>query len=908
MPAKATDSTMSRRQRRIANKLGKQPATPAVPDAAAGVRIAELLDTARRYHQAGQLAQAEGYYRKILAIDPNHADSLHLLGVIAHQVGRSDMAVDLIRKAIALNDRNPTFHNNIGLALDALGRTEDAVAYYGLAITLNPNYVDAQNNLGATLLAQGKLDEAAAHYQRVLALKPDFAEAHNNLGNAFKEQGRLDEAVARYQRALLLKPNYVEAQYNLGNAFKEQGKLDEATTQYQQALSLKPDYAEAHNNLGNVLQEQGKVDEAMAHLRHALAVSPDYAEAHNNLGNALREQGRLDEAVARYQRALALKPDFAEAHNNLGTTFNEQGRLDEAVAQYCRALAFDPDDAEAYGNLGKALMDGGDFAQALNAIQRGIEIDESENIKLLFVQCVRNLDHIPDGVDLRQNLIRALSEPWGRPIYLAKFSARLLKLGGAIRACVNRVTSAWPRRQPAQEIFSAIEFAEICNDQLFRCFLTSTHVCDIELERFLTATRFTLLEAAGAGSDSHQIEEDALCFFCAVAQQCFINEYVFAHTDCEMDQAQRLQVLLVEALSSGTSIPELWLVAVAAYFPLADLPVADFILSRLWSAPVAALVARQVRERQEERQLQASVPCLTLIENDVSLLVKQQYEESPYPPWMKASPVGKSMTIDGYLRRQFPLVSLRNVSKKSSVEILVAGCGTGQHSVETAQRFIGAQVLAIDLSLTSLCYAKRKTRELGLNNIEYAQADILQLESIGRAFDVIEASGVLHHLAAPMAGWRLLLSMLRPGGFMCLGLYSKVARQDLVDVRRFIAKRGYGPSAEDIRRCRQELTGVGDDTPLSRATELLDFFSTSACRDLLFHVQEHQLTLPMISSFLRQNRLEFLGFHLPGHVLQNFRQRFPNDKTMTDLNLWHIFEIENPSIFAGMYQFWIQKT
>ena len=143
---------------------------------------------------------------------------------------------------------------------------------------------------------------------------------------------------------------------------------------------------------------------------------------------------------------------------------------------------------------------------------------------------------------------------------------------------------------------------------------------------------------------------------------------------------------------------------------------------------------------------------------------------------------------------------------------------------------------------------------------------------------------------------------------MRLGLYSKVARRDIVDARRFIAERGYGPSSEDIRRSRQELISFGDDRPLKKVTELLDFFSTSACRDLLFHVQEHQLTLPEISPFLHQNRLEFLGFDLPGHVLQNFRRRFPNDKTMTDLDLWHIFETENPSIFTGMYQFWIQKT
>jgi len=277
------------------------------------------------------------------------------------------------------------------------------------------------------------------------------------------------------------------------------------------------------------------------------------------------------------------------------------------------------------------------------------------------------------------------------------------------------------------------------------------------------------------------------------------------------------------------------------------------------------------------------------------------------PGWSHHMVSARLIRVERYLRRRFPLVPLRDIAKKRAIEILVAGCGTGQHPIETARRFAGVQVLAVDLSLSSLCYAKRKTRELGLNNIEYAQADILQLPSTGRLFDVVEASGSLHHMADPLAGWQMLVSILRPGGLMRLGLYSRMARQDINDLRRSIAERGYRPCAEDIRRFRQEIAGVGDNTSTTPATESEDFFSTSACRDLLFHVQENQLTLPEIKAFLSQDQLEFLGFELPGHVLQHFRQRFHSEKAMIDLDLWHIFETENPLVFAGMYEFWIQK-
>ncbi len=548
----------------------------------------------------------------------------------------------------------------------------------------------------------------------------------------------------------------------------------------------------------------------------------------------------------------------------------------------------------------------GDLPAALKAVRRSLQLEETENAKLLFVGCLRDHSFIPDGNELCDDLTRALSEPWGRPTDLARFAAIHIKRHGAIGACIRRIAAIWPSLLGPHELFSPAELAEICTNRLLIRLLESTLVFDLELERFVTALRRTMLAAAVGDLGPQLLRHEGLRFWCALAQQCFINEYIFYYPDEEKQQAQELRERLVEALSTGASVPEWWVVAVAAYVPLASLSWAELLIERCWSAPAADLVMRQVREVHEERRLRNSIRLLTTVNDNVSLAVKQQYEENPYPRWMKPSPVVHT-TIEAHLRQLFPVVKLDNVVKTKSAEILVAGCGTGQHSIETARQFPEAQVLAVDLSLTSLCYAKRKTRELGVKNLEHAQADILELQSIGRTFDIIEASGVLHHLACPQAGWQVLLSILRPGGFMRLGLYSKRARQDVIAARALIAQRGYAPSAEGIRRCRHELTRLGDGSPLSKIADRLDFYSTSPCRDLLFHVQEHQFTLPEIDDFLRQNRLEFLGFDLSGGVLQNFRRRFPNDRAMTDLAHWHTFETENSFVFTNMYHFWIRK-
>ena len=144
-------------------------------------------------------------------------------------------------------------------------------------------------------------------------------------------------------------------------------------------------------------------------------------------------------------------------------------------------------------------------------------------------------------------------------------------------------------------------------------------------------------------------------------------------------------------------------------------------------------------------------------------------------------------------------------------EILIAGCGTGQHSIGTATRFKGSKVLAIDLSLSSLAYAKRKTEELAIKNIEYMQADILNLRKLNKQFDIIESTGVLHHMDNPIEGWKVLTDCLRPGGLMKIGLYSEKARKHIVKIRKEISKAGIGSSDAAIKSFRKMVMMSNDD-------------------------------------------------------------------------------------------------
>jgi hypothetical protein len=142
---------------------------------------------------------------------------------------------------------------------------------------------------------------------------------------------------------------------------------------------------------------------------------------------------------------------------------------------------------------------------------------------------------------------------------------------------------------------------------------------------------------------------------------------------------------------------------------------------------------------------------------------------------------------------------------------------------------------------------------------------------------------------------------------MKLGFYSELARQDIVRVRNLISSAGIGSSSQDIRDYRKHLLGMKNSENYRFMAGSSDFFSTSACRDLLFHVQEHRMNLKILADFLKDHDLTLLGFEIDSSVIRAYKNRFPNDLSATNLDQWHIYEEENKYTFTRMYQFWIQK-
>jgi protein O-GlcNAc transferase len=435
------------------------------------------------HHQAERLDRAETLYRKALEKDPEHAEALHLLGVIAYQKGQIESAIELIGRALPALQDLAEAHLNLGNALREVGRLTEAVDCYRRAIALEPDYGMAHSNLAGALNDQGLFEaglessrranglipdfagaplncanalmglgrfaEAEAPLRRALELMPDRAEIHRDLGDVLRMLGRLEEAVASYRQAAALDPDHPEMHYNLGKTLQLQNRLDDAVSSYRRALAINPNYVEAHVNIGVAFESLGRLDDAISSYRRALALSPDCHDAYYNLGNVQKASKRYDEAVESHRQAIRLRPDFVEAHNNLGNLLKETGRLEEATTSFQRAVALAPDWPLAHNGLGNALLPQYRIIEAVASYRRAIALKPD------LVEAHNNLGialHVQGRLDeAAASFLRALALEPG--FAMAHFNLALVKnvqekLSEAI-ACLNRTLALDPANAEA---------------------------------------------------------------------------------------------------------------------------------------------------------------------------------------------------------------------------------------------------------------------------------------------------------------------------------------------------------------------------------------------------------------------------------------------------------------------------
>ncbi len=643
----------------------------------------------------------------------------------------------------------------------------------------------------------------------------------------------------------------------INQAFKyhSQGNISEAAKYYHYFINQGFNDHRVFSNYGVILKNLGKLKKAEVLYRKAIEIKPDYAFAHLNLGNILEDLGDLQEAELSTRKAIEIKPDYADAHSNLGNILKELGKSQEAFDSYLKSIEINPKLSNVYPLITRFLKDS--------------DPSQLNKSKLKYI-----INLLLERNDVRhEELIRAFNFLYSNEII----------------AILERFDSD----------FSEIEL--LINNKVIINALKKMTFDDLNLEKMLTKVRRNICDYISKNIET--IHDSELQFIIALGEQCFLNEYVYSLTEEE-----KVSLKTIIKRCQDNELNEISIAILSCYFPLYKLLDEIPYLKSFNSSNQSfkKIIELQITEPLKEIELSQSIKQLGSINDDVSQKVKSQYEENPYPRWKHGShQENQKLSINQAINNDINPNSINHNVDNRQFKVLVAGCGTGQHILNT-QRYKNAQITGIDLSVSSLAYAQRKINELGIDNVELIQMDILEVSLLKMKFDIIESSGVLHHMNDPSQGLKALVDVLKNNGFLKLGLYSELARKDIVEARNYIARKDLQANEDSIRVFRETIFS-GETPALNSLTKSSDFYTLSSCRDLCFHTQEHRFTINQLQETLKSNELQFLGFLLQQPVKSLYKQYFPEDKKQTNLQNWEKFEENHPNTFAGMYQFWCSK-
>ena len=747
---------------------------------------------------------------------------------------------------------------------------------------------------GNDCLNKGELKSAISHYKNALKIRPKLAEAHCNLGIVYKNLGDTKNAIECYENSLKINPDYLNAHMKFGLFLLESGNLVRAENCFKKVMQIDPGNSAARINLGHIYLAKLELETASDYYERAFELNPKEADAPYNLGIIEGKRNDFERSIDWYSKVLEIQPDHYKALNNLGGIYLKISDLPAAEECFRSAIDYNPAFPEAYNNLGHVLSHMGKEG-AVDCFKKAIL--NKPGFKLAYLNLAAILEttsfasYDSELAAVLLNLVK--QENLFRPRAISNAIYSLIKLNPDF-ANILSVNKTDDLEKHLHDVLLSLSSLEIFVNFIALCPITDLHIENM-VSNLRRAALFNVAEL--------DKEPKILKLLSAIAFQCFLNEYIFTETDEEIGALKKIEEKIVRDIEFNRLPAATEILLLSSYRSLSKYAWTNSLLA---VPELSDILQLQLHNKQEEDTLRKSISSLCEISDDTSAKVKDQYEHNPYPRWIQASAVNSSISISEYVAINNLRVPEKEILMIEKPNIMIAGCGTGQQAIEAAFQYQHREILAIDLSLTSLAYAVRKTEEFCLKSIRYMQADILNLRKLDQKFDLIECAGVLHHMENPMAGWKILAECLNPGGLMKIGLYSDLARQHIAEVRREISQLEVKPTPREMIAFRDNL--IGSAKPHHRKLFLVpDFYSQSELRDLLFHAEEHHFTIPQIEECLRELGLSFCGFHNP-YILRKFRSIYDDENAIYDLGKWNDFEQRHPDIFSGMYQFWCQKV
>lgn len=618
--------------------------------------------------------------------------------------------------------------------------------------------------------------------------------------------------------------------------------------------------------------------------------------------------GRVADASGAYATALIHDPRSATALNGQGLLLQAAGAWEEAAQHFQRSVALKPTGdpgavASLYANAGLALLERGFPLEGYQALLEAVsKIPEAPEPWRWLAGSLRHTKVAPTSLEFRQVLITLLQRDDVDPGDLSTAAVAVLKSDPKIAEALRVTRAQLVEGRTVRLDVSTLQ--SLAADPVLLPLLTSAPVPDVEVELLLTEVRRQLLDGH-SGQDAGLAGDLGLEFVCALARQCYLNEYIYYESEAETVAVGNLEASLSGAeMSAGA--PWMPIALLACFRPLHQTG------ARRWTgvqapAPLAEVFRQQIEEPLEEAEIALTLGSL---DSDVAAAAAPEAAaDGPYPRWTRAA-VGSPLPFRKALHARLPHLTVHQIPPVKHPRLLVVDSRAGLQVQAATRQYLNATVVVVDESRAKLAYAVRKLRAGHGKDVKYLHGLISDLAALPSDFDLVQAPTAMHTCQDPKVTMEQLARRLKPGGFLSVGLYSDTAREGVKQAHALLRDPILASGAlTDIRSIRRELMlaepGGVFDVLTSPAS---DFWSTSLCREMIFQLDEHRFNLLQVAELMAAARLEFLGLEL-SHPMdrQRFRTEHPEPDAQSDAHAWDAFEAAHPETFGASYRVWARK-
>jgi len=810
--------------------------------------------------------------------------------------------VGVVRKCKKILDIDPGNIKagfNAAVASENLHNYDDVLYFSSLVLQCDAVNVLAKLLYINALYRLGKLTQSLLEASKIIVDNKGSVEVTSKINRIFLFDNNNVALEKIYQNVLKLDSLNMGALFNLVLLSVKKQDIVSAEIHLNKLRALDKENVNTKKAQVEVLYAKNAIDECIHYIE---GLSQD---SHKKIPEIMMKLAQCYSAIADnhkaislYENSINMNMNVVESYHNIGLIEDRLGNLEHAIYAYQSAIAIAPDSLTSNFNLAFLLNRTGNKKSALSYIHKCYKKRNTPGIRQAYVEIlstakINQLNNFNEEFILNV----ATDEEVDAQALSSLFFDQLKKSFSLInKLCDKAIDNDFTGF--CKLLKNNID--ELSKSRMLHKLFVNFSVTSFEVENFIKMFRKALLLKY---IDINNVNINDLC--AAMAIHCYIDGYVFT---VSAEEGQLITKLTDTIKNTSIALNKKDVLLLSMYVSLYEISkkneTSTYIAASL--GDYKKLIKLQIDDNLAEEKLRYTIKNCLEISDETSLTVQQQYEKNPYPVWQKLNVRQPELISD--IIQKVTLFTGGAIPVFNNPDILVAGCGTGSHVIQTAMRIKHNSITTLDLSRRSLAFAKRKAIEYNFDYIDFNQLDILNVSSLDKKFDLIESVGVLHHMQNPLTGFKCLVDVLKQDGLLNIGLYSKIGRRYIIKAKLKYDDPSKYVSDDEIRKFRLDLMKSDDEKLKNNISGYKDFYSLHDCRDMIFHENENNYDINELDKLIDDAGLRFIGFDISdSSVLAEFTNMFPENNSYSEIKNWAIFENKYPDTFASMYIFWCRK-